>query len=470
MSLVVDSIEFLNPSDVVGQGLTPERSNYLDVYDFTDNNIPQLRENAIKKFDNRITGILKKISNTERLTSNKYMWTELERRAVTYDDAVLTVGTDNVLTRADSGKILYRLHEKVRLHTSDTSGVFIVTEVTSSTSVKLGTYNAESEAIISDYTAALTGVYVYSLGIEVGMGSEGADFNAGIRTPYKILSNRPAITRNVYTENGSTPPVIKWVKINGQPKWFLGEIDENRDDFLEMVEKKCLEGEFPSATSDAAANGLQGTTGVFEQIRTNGVTFQDLIEDVDDLEALIAYYDKVNGAGQNLFLCNRDQEFAFDSLARTFNAGYGNSETMDNYIGDYNNADSGKVLKLGFKGFQYGGYTFLKQGAKYFKENTFRGNSAIPASERINFMAIPIGMTPVSEGDQSLEFNPSTVMRNYMTIFAPEGREYKTWTEGGAWIKPETNGNDSFKVHWLNESLPAVFNAEKFILGEGTSV
>ena len=31
------------------------------------------------------------------------------------------------------------------------------------------------------------------------------------------------------------------------------------------------------------------------------------------------------------------------------------------------------------------------------------------------------------------------------------------------------NGDDKFKVHFLNESLLAVYNAEKFLIGKGTA-
>jgi len=462
----LQSFEYLHPADVQGLGLTPERENYLDAYDFTTYDIPHLRDAAIEKYDNTISGFIRKFSNVEQLTSDKYTWTELERRPVTYSDAVLTVGQKNVLTRAADAEVGYRLHEKVQLHTSLGAGVFIVTAVVDDATVHLGTYDAGSEAILDDYSAALTAVYTYSLGIEVGKGSKGADFTKGRKLPYSIHSNRPAITRDVYTELGSVPPQLKWVKINGQYRWFLAEIDATRENFLEAVEKKLIEGDIPAAGSDAAAAGLQGTKGLFAQIRERGATWLGEISSIADLESLIKHYNKVNGAGVNLFLCNQDQEFAFDELGRTFNSGYGDASALANHIGEYNNSDPAKILNLGFHGFRYGGYTFLKQGWKYLKENTFRGNDAIAAADRMNFLAIPVGMTPVSEGDQSLAYNPSTVQRNYLTKWA--ARDYETWTEGGAWVTPRTNGDDSFKVHFLNESLLAAYNAEKFIIGEGT--
>ena len=461
------TFEYLTPADAENLNLTPERDNYLDAYDLTKIDIPELQAAAIEKYDNTITGFTRKFSSVEQLTSEQLRWTELEKRAITYDDAVLTVGTDNVLTRAGSAPVNYRLHEKVQLHTADGAGVFIVTEVVSEGSVKLGTYDTGSEDIIDGYTAALSAVYVYSLGIEVTKGSEGKDFTKGRKLPYRILSNIPAITRDVYTELGSTPPQLKWVKINGQARWFLSEIDATRENFLEAVEKKHIEGTRPSATSDAAAQGLQGTQGAFEAIRERGGNWSGLISDQADLRALIRHYNKVHGAGVNLFLCNQDQEFAFDDLGQSFNSSYGDTSVLSNYIGEYMNSQGGKVLNLDYKGFQHGGYTFIKQGWKYLKDETFRGNSAIADENRVNFLAIPIGMTPVADGDQDLAFNPRTTMRNYMTQWAL--RDYDSWTEGGAWVSPRTNGDDKFKVHFLNESLLALYNAEKFLLGEGVA-
>ncbi len=462
----LQSFEYLHPSDVKGLGLTPERSNYLDTYNFATYDIPQLREEVIAKYDNTITGFIRKFSTVEPLVSEKYIWTELERRPITYNDAILTyASTTMTMTRAGGADIGYRKHEKVRVYTKGGTGVFIVTSITSSAAVVLGTYDEGSADIISAYTDALSGCYVYSLGIEVGKGSLGADFTAGRKLPYSIHSNRPVITRDVYTEFGSTPPQIKWAKINGQPRWFLAEIDATRENFLEAVEKKLMEGEFPHTGTAAATAGLQGTKGVFAQIGERGATWTDLLSSIDDLESLIRHLDKVNGAGINLFLCNRYQSFAFDTLGRTFNSTYGASGTLANHIGTYSNQEADKILRLGDYGFHYGGYTFLKQDWKYLNENTFRGNAAVKGADLINFLLVPVGMTPVSEGDQTLAHNPTTTLRNYMTKFAL--RDYDTWTEGGAWVSPRTSGDDSFKVHFLEESLIAVFNAEKFVMGIG---
>src|SRR5690554_208152 len=95
------TFEYLTPADAENLGLTPERDNYLDAYDLTKIDIPELQAAAIEKYDNTITGFTRKFSSVEQLTSEQLRWTELEKRAITYDDAILTVGTDNVLTRAD---------------------------------------------------------------------------------------------------------------------------------------------------------------------------------------------------------------------------------------------------------------------------------------------------------------------------------------------------------------------------------
>lgn len=465
--MALQSMQYLNPPDVKGMGLTPERTNYLDAYDLRTYDIPHLRQAVIEKYNNTITGFIEKFSEKEPLTSDQYRWAELEQDAITYDDAVLTVGANTVLTRAAGAKVAYRLHEKVQLHTSLGAGVFIVTEVVSDVAVNLGTYDAGSIAVETAYTTALSAVYVYSLGIEVGKGSLGADFTAGLKLPYRVLDNIPAITRDVYTELGSATPDLKWVMVNGQPRWFIAEIDATRERFLGSVEKKLVDGDYPAAASDAATAGLQGTQGAFAAVSERGATFDGEVTTTTDIESLIDHFNKVQAPGTMLFLCNQSQEFAFDGLGRTFNASYGSTGALDNHIGDYDNAASGKTLKLGFKGFEYGGYTLLKQGWKYLKENTFHGNSAIAAADRINFLAVPVGMTPVSEGDQNLAYNPRKVQRNYLSNLYK--RDYETWTEGGAFVMPRTNGDDSFKVHFLNESLLAVFAAEKFIIGKGVA-
>jgi len=470
--MALQDFDYLNPEQAINKGLTPTHENYVDLYDFSTYDRPDVRQMAIDKFDPTVGGLLKKLASVEKLESEKYIWTELENRAITYDDAVLTVGATNVLTRDGGGEVAYRLHQKIRLHTSEGAGVFFVTNVVSSTEVELGTYDQGSVDIVANYTAPLTGCYCYELDMEVKKGSEGKDFTEGIKLPYSVHSVRPSISREVYKELGSTPPVKGWVSINGEYRWFMSEIDATRIRFLEAVEKKMFEGEEPAAGSDAAASGLQGTTGVFDQIRDRGAVWEGQITTVQDLESLLKHYNKVQGAFVNLFLTDIDQSLALDTLGRQFNSSYGDTSALDNYIGEYMMSQGGSnILNLGVKGFTHGGYTFIKQNWKYLTENTFRGNDAVGTltpSAKMHFFAIPLGMTPVMDGDQSLITNPRTTMRNYMTKL--ELRPYTTWTEGGAtWLGNRTNGDDLFKVHFLEESCVAVFNAEKFILGEGNT-
>ena len=462
----------ISAANLANLSLTPDHSNYLDTYNFATSDIPDLRAAAIEKYDQTITGFLAKFSTSEVLKGMKYIWSELETKAVSYEDAILDVnGSTYTLTRAASAKVHYRKHEKIQIQTSAGAGIFQVTTVSSATAVVLRTYDADSVTLVGLGTANYTASFTYSLGIEVARDSVGTDFTTGLTRNYSIESNRPTITRDVYAEDGSVKLNLKWVEIGGSYYWYLPEIDDTRERFLEAIEKKLIEGDYPNASSGAYAAGLQGTQGLFAAVEDRGASWGGYLTSIGDLETIIKYYQKVQGAGTNLFLCNQQQEFDFDALGRTFNASYGGSATLENFVGDYNNSESGKILKLGFKGFEYGGYTFLKQGWKYLKEHTFRGNDStnVVAAARVNFLAVPIGMTPISEGDQNLAYNPVKVQRNYLTKMYTEGRDYDTWTEGGALISPRTNGDDSFKVHFLNESLLCAFNAEKFIISKGNS-
>jgi hypothetical protein len=466
--MALGSFTYLNPSDVVGQGLTPNRTNYLDLYDFSTYDFPEFKEVAIEKFDPTITGFISKYAGSQAIKADKYIWSELELSAVTYEDAVLTVGATNVLTRAASGKVSYRKHEKIQLHSATATGVFIVLSVTSPTAVVLGTYDAGAEGIVDDYSDPEEGLLAYSLGIEVGKGSQGEDFTTGVKQPYRVFDNRPTITRDVYAEIGSVIPQVQWIKFSdGTTKWFLKEIDNTRERFLESIEKKLIEGAYPSATSDAAVTlGLQGTQGAFEAIKARGGTFAGSLTSEADLKALTKHFDKWHGAGEMMFLTTRDQKYSLDTLGRTFNINYTGAS---NIIGDYQMSTGEKTLGLDNYAFSVGGYTFRSQVWKYLNENSFRGNDKIAAANKINFLGVPIGMTPVSTGDQMLAYNQRTQM-NYMTKIYADGRDYMTTLEGGfGEMGANTNGDDSFKIHFLNESGLALFNAEKFLLGSGTA-
>lgn len=462
--MALASFDYLNPSTAVGMGLTPERTNYLDVYNFATNDIPHLKAAAIEKYDNTITGFIEKMAGSEQLTADKVIWSELERSAISYDDAVYTAAT-NRLTRNPAATVSYRLHEKVVLNTAaGRTGTFIVTSVVDANTVVLGTY--DSNSLTFDGAGDATSVFTYSLGIEALKGSLGADFTTGIRQPYSIYDNRPAITREVYSELGSVIPDVKWITINGQPKWYIHEVDLTRKNFLEAIEKKYVEGDAPAATTTAIGAGYQGTQGLFSALRERGGVWNGYVTTAADLESLAKHLDKVQGAGVNLLLSDFDQEAAFDELGQSFNSNYGTAILP--YVGAYNNAETKKILNLGFFGFSQFGYTFTKQGWKYLKENTFRGNAAIAAANRVNFVMTPVGMTPISDGDANLAFNPRKLMANYMTKYYK--RDYQTQMEGGfGSMGANTNGDDKWTIHFLNEACLCAHAAEKWILGEGVA-
>jgi len=78
-----------------------------------------------------------------------------------------------------------------------------------------------------------------------------------------------------------------------------------------------------------------------------------------------------------------------------------------------------------------------------------------------------MGMTPVTEGDANLQTNPRIHQRNYLTNMYL--RDYVYELDGSLSGNGLSNsGDDKFKVYFLNESLLAVFNAEKFLRGIGT--
>lgn len=469
---LVSGFKYLNPDDVLNRKLTPERTNYLDEYDLRDYEIPHLRSQIIQKYNPTITGFIEMFAGKEQIHGEQYVWGELEHPAISYDDAVFTVsGGDNILSRAGGEPVLYRKHEKVKLHHSSGSGVFIVLEVVSSTQVRLGTYDEGSMTMVSNYSAPLESVFVFSLGIETKRGSLGADYVDGLKLPYKILSNIPAVTREQYSEDHTATQVVKWLEINGQPKWILPEIAETRRKFFEAIEKKLVNGTYPAAGSDAESElGLQGTQGFFDALRERAGTWDGLVtRDIADLESIIKHLNKVQGVKNNLFLCNQDQEFEFDALGRTFNSSYGadsGDTPYPNHIGTFSNGTN--MLKLGYKGFEYGGYVFVKHGWKYLKENTFMGNEAIPESQRVNFVMVPLGQTPVTEGNPTLQTSPRVIQRHYLTNLYL--RDYAHGMDGSLdGSRLGSNGDDKFTIWLLNESMLVVFAAEKFLYGVGSA-
>lgn len=458
--------------------VTPSGNNYIDVYDLYTKGIPTMRAEAIQKYNPTITGMLDLFAGSVELTADQYRWSEEERMRTYYSDCIVTTtGTGAsaafVLTRAGGGVMALQQHERLELHLGGaSSGVFAVAEInsakTSATilSVDKTTTLAES-ALFTAAGSPHASVTLLSHGIHTGKGVEGSVFKGGKKIPYSVYGVTPEITWDFYSENGSEIKNIAWILVNGQPRWFIPEIDRTRMNLWEKVEIKNLEGTKAVAGSGVAVmRGTDdtfsaGSEGVFSQVRSRGATTAGLLDGLTAIEALTKHYDKYEGAGANLFLCSREQELKLDEFARSFNSG---GADLD-FIGDYSNSEKKKILDLGYSGFKHGGHLFKYQVWRYLTDATFRGATGLDPARKINYFGIPIGMTPVGDGDHAnLDMPARKNLRHYMTKVVK--RDYETRLSGGTW-NAHTNHDDKFSISFKHESCIAVSAAEKFVLSEG---
>lgn len=459
-------------------GLTPNAENYIDIYDLFTKEMPTKKAEAIAKYNPTLIGLLNKFAGTTQLTADSYRWSEIERSRTFYNDCIVTtVGTGVnaafTLTRAAGAAMILQKYQHIQLHVGgNKSGVFVVSEINASkTSATIVTHDVTTTLAESGiFTAAGSphaSVTLLSQGIQTGKGAKGDAFSGGKKIPYNVYSVVPNVNWSYYSENGSEVSNISWITVNGQPRWFMTEIDMTREELFETEEIKGLEGTM--AVTGSGIDTLRGsdstysagTKGAFQQVRERGATTAGEISGLADIESMIRYWDKYEGAGANLVMCSRNQELALDKIGRSFNNGAADEE----FVGNYSNAERRKILDLGFSGFNHGGFRINYQAWRYLTEATYRGADGLNTASKINYFSIPIGMTPVGDGLHADLDTPSRILpQHYMTKVVK--REYESRVVGGTW-NAHTNHDDNFSVSFKSESCIALAAAEKFILSEG---
>ena len=381
--------------------LKTDPAAYISLGELLDTNKPDNRDLLISTYgDQGITGFLTLTGAVNNAgTADEVQWWEEGRLHKTFSgflDVNGGTGGINALVggdaSADSGFVQLRLNDVVL----DSSGNrHIVTKVTAATGSAADIY----DVVPMDGSVATTDIGsssdVKNFAVIGNVYAQGTEQPTSFYQPdVRRFSNPYMITKETYEVNGSQATNIGWVNVgNGDYRWYVkGEMD-TRKRFMNQREMMLLFGQSardinadshtPASAGDIALNDgkITGSEGYFQALNRRGITAtvsggaQGSFADMSDIDGIILELDKEGAPAEYAMYVNRAVSLDIDDMlaqgiATQVTAG------LPGQFGAFNN-DADMAVKLGFKSFTRGGYTFHKHDWKLLNDPTLGGLSDV---------------------------------------------------------------------------------------------
>ena len=347
---------------------------------------------------------------------------------------------------------------------------YIVIDVTgaptAATSMVIASLDGEAAA-----TANSTDRDFVVLGNLYGQGTEQPAFFT--EPDAKKRSNPFMIVKDRFQVNGSQATNIGWVNVGGgEYRWFMYGEQEARKRFEDRREMMLLFGEQGNDndwdTSDTAVydgnaqkNGL-GSEGYVSAVEDRGIVISGAnanpMDSFAEFDDLILELDKQGAPAEYAMYLNRKQDLAIDDMLAS---GIATSVTagLPGQFGAFQNQPD-MAVKLGFKSFTRGGYTFHKHDWKLLNDPTLLG-----ATNYLQGACVPLANVadPRTGG-----FAPSLAM--YYKEANGYSREMEHWITGGGVLGHNNNGDagkDVATFHYRSEVNLCVRAANKHVIIKG---
>ena len=378
---------------------TPER--YVALGDLIDTNKPDNRDLLINTYgDQGITGFLTLTGAVNNAgTADEVTWWEEGRLHKTFygwfDTNGGTASGDALIggtADAASGFTQLRVNDVVL----DTLGNrYVVTTVTAAT----GSVADKYDVVIMD--GGSQAVDVGTSAAPLNFAIIGNIYAQGTEQPSEFMHpdvqkfvNPYIITKETYAVNGSQATNIGWVNVgNGDYRWYVKGEQDTRKRFMNQREMMLLFGQsagtttgnainlnFPDA-ADSTTPGAAGSEGYFQAVERRGITAtlsggaQGSFASMSDIDSIILELDKEGAPAEYAMYVNRATSLDIDDMlangiATQVTAG------LPGQFGAFNN-DADMAVRLGFKSFTRGGYTFHKHDWKLLNDPTLGAVSPI---------------------------------------------------------------------------------------------
>lgn len=183
------------------------------------------------------------------------------------------------------------------------------------------------------------------------------------------------ITKETYAVNGSQATNIGWVNLgNGDYRWYVKGEQDTRKRFMNQREMMLLYGQTGASGNSIDIDGgsVPGSEGYFQAVERRGLVSavsggaQGTFADMSDIDSIILELDKEGAPAEYAMYLNRACSLDIDDMLA---AGIATQVTagLPGQFGAFNN-DSDMAVKLGFKSFTRGGYTFHKHDWKLLND------------------------------------------------------------------------------------------------------
>ena len=272
-------------------------------------------------------------------------------------------------------------------------------------------------------------------------------------TPTPIeYTNKVQIMKDSFTVSGSEATNVSWIKTDGGYLWYLkGEADTYRR-FQNHKEMTMLLGQ--SMTSQATGVSASATAGLLDfmghsQTYTYGNGYT-----TTDLDQLVETLDNNRGAKNNALMCGFKLALRIDDLLASYNGYYSDPTPVGNY-GEFGNSDD-MMLKLGFKGFTRGGYTFHKSVYDPYGYAGMLGADGFDYQKNGFIMPLEGGLDA-----KTRESMPALKIR--YKAAGGYSRETEHWLTGSAVLSQPTNETDELRCHYRSECGFEGFGPNRFV-------
>tara|TARA_R100000995_G_scaffold37899_1_gene17508 strand:- start:1282 stop:2697 length:1416 start_codon:yes stop_codon:yes gene_type:complete len=283
------------------------------------------------------------------------------------------------------------------------------------------------------------------------------DFNAVRKSnPFMIVKDR-------YEVNGSQATNIGWVNVGGgEYRWFMKGEQEARARFEDRREMMMLLGQQHSGTAGAGlANDIAGSEGYFAAIEDRGIQVSNAnsnpLDSFSEFDDIIMELDKQGAPSEYAMYVNRKQDLAIDDMLAS-GISTSVSAGLPGQFGAFNN-DADMAVKLGFKSFTRGGYTFHKHDWKLLNDPTLLGAS--------NY--IQGAMIPLSQVTDARSGMKAPALAMYYKEANGYNREMEHWVTGS--ILGHTNngdqGQDNAVFHYRSEISLCTRAANQHVMIKG---
>ena len=433
---------------------TPE--TYAALNDLIGTNKELVMENIVETYgDQGITGFLKMTGAVNSGgAADQIEWFEAGRRHKVIAFTNATESSDVVTFTVASGDNDVQKYDVIM---DANTGVRYIVASTTSTTIVVHPLSDDAVSAPSDTTGDL---------ILIGnMYPQGSDQPSSFyETDVTRKKNPFAIVKGRHQVNGSQATNIGWVNLGGgEYRWFMYAEQEARKRFEDQREMVMLFGEQHDGSGSSAIDpDIAGSDGYVTAVEAGGIVVSNAnanpLDSFSEFDDIILELDKQGAPSEYAMYVNRKQDLAIDDMLAN---GVATATTagLAGQFGAFNN-DADMAVKLGFKSFTRGGYTFHKHDWKLLNDPTLLG-----ASNFLQGAMVP--MTQVADARTGVK---APALSMYYKEAGGYSREMEHWVTGGGVLGHTNNGDagkDVATFHYRSEIALVTRAANQHVLIKG---